>query len=466
MTSSSGTFKYKLLIALIATEILSTFETAMIFAALRYMIEDFGSPGAVGWTITSFLLSAAVSAAVCSRLGDMYDRRKMMLLVVGFSIVGSVVAGSSSSLAGVIVGRVIQGGAGAIFPLCVGILRDQVEGRTMPTYLGILTAVLSVSGGLGLLLGGVLVDYLTWHWVFYTNALVGVVAWSLIYLFVAPNKTSSAQPQTNFAGGLLFVPAIVLVLLALNKSTSWGWTDTRTLTMLGLGAVLMCIWVRSELIAREPLLNIRLLMNREILLVILSAAILGMTWNQFQQVWSILLQQPSETGAGLGLSASVAGLVLQPQTLMALVGGPVAGWVFIRYGARSSMVFGSLVLSASWGAAMFYHQSIPFIVLLMVFMGVTSAFLYAMLPIVIAQEAPPERTSEVTGMMAVVRATATSVGAQVVAYLLSTSTVTAPDGNGNFPDSQAYMITMGYIAGGIFLVCLMYLVFSRVKKAS
>lgn len=130
------------------------------------------------------------------------------------------------------------------------------------------------------------------------------------------------------------------------------------------------------------------------------------------------------------------------------------------------MVFGSLVLSASWGAAMFYHQSIPFIVLLMVFMGVTSAFLYAMLPIVIAQEAPPERTSEVTGMMAVVRATATSVGAQVVAYLLSTSTVTAPDGNGNFPDSQAYMITMGYIAGGIFLVCLMYLVFSRVKKAS
>lgn len=462
MKAGMGTFKYKLTSAMIAAEVLSTFETAMIFAALRFMIEDFGSPGAVGWTITSFLLAASVSAAIFGRLGDMYDRRKMLLLVIGFSIVGSVIAGSASTLAGVIVGRIIQGGAGAVFPLCVGILREQVEAKSLPIYLGILTAILSVSGGLGLFLGGVLVDNFAWQSIFYANALVGVIAWVAVYYLIPPSKGSNAvAPGTNFIGGLLFVPGLVCCLLAINKSTAWGWMSLQTLSLLAVGVIFLVSWVRSELNAKEPLLNIRLLLNREILLVNLTAAILGLTWNQFTQFWSILLQQPTATGAGLGLSASVSGLVLQPQTLMAFIGGPLAGWFYIRHGTRSSMVVGATVLALAWIAAMFKHDTIPFIIMLMIFMGLSSAFLYAMLPIILAREAPIERTSEVAGMMTVVRGTATGIGAQIVAFLLSSSTVPAPDGTGNFPDSFAHGLTMGYIAAGSVLVVVMYLFFSK-----
>lgn len=461
MKASVGSFKYKLTSALVAAEVLSTFETAMIFAALRFMIEDFGSPGAVGWTITSFMLVASVSAALFSRLGDMYDRRKMLLLVIGFSVIGSVIAGASSTLAGVIVGRIIQGGAGAVFPLCVGILREQVEAKSLPIYLGILTAILSVSGGLGLFLGGVLVDNFAWQSIFYANAAVGIIAWVSVYYLVPPGKSSNAVPGTNFIGGLLFVPGLVCCLLAVNKSMAWGWMSLQTLSLLAVGVTFLVSWVRSELRAKEPLLNIRLLLNREILLVNLSAAILGLTWNQFTQFWSIFLQQPTATGAGLGLSASVSGLVLQPQTLMAFIGGPVAGWFYLRYGTRSSMVVGALVLGLAWIAAMFKHDTIPFIIVLMVFMGLSSAFLYAMLPIILAREAPIERTSEAAGMMTVVRATATGIGAQIVAFLLSSSTVPAADGVGNFPDNFAYGLTMTYIAAGSALVAVMYLCLSK-----
>lgn len=460
MAQSEG-FKYKLMGALVAAEVLSTFEVSMAFAALRFMIEDFGSPSAVGWTITAFLLSGAVSAAVFGRLGDMFERRRVLLIVIGLSVLGSLIASFWPTLIGVIIGRIIQGAAGGIFPLCVGILREQVEPKSLPLYLGMLSAILTVSGGLGLLAGGVLVDHFTWHWIFYANAAVGIAAWIIVYAFVPRGSASGAAAGTNYLGGMLFIPAIVMIMLGLKKSTEWGWDSSLILLLMGGGLLFLCAWIWSELRSSQPLMEIRLLKNREITLVVLCAALLGLTWNQFQQIWSILLQQPVETGAGLGLSASMAGLLMQPQTLMAFIGGPIAGWFSLRYGIRSSMAFGALLLSSCWLVAMFYYGSVPFIVGLMIVMGASSSFLFAMLPIIIARVVPAERTSEVTGMMTVVRGTATGIGAQVVAYLLSISTVSLADGGGQFPDSFSYAVAMGYIAAGVFLVFICYLFFSK-----
>ncbi|MCK9564391.1 MAG: MFS transporter, partial [Bacteroidales bacterium] len=390
-----------------------------------------------------------------------YDRKQVLLGVITLSIIGSLVAGASDSLAGVVIGRTIQGSAGAILPLCVGILREHVDRKPLPIYLGVLTSIITVSAGLGILLGGVLVDYLTWHWIFFTSALAGVIAWLAVYFLIPPGITKQAEPGTNFLGGILFAPAIVCLLLAITKAPAWGWTDALTLALLAIGGVLLVAWGRSELNARVPLLNIRLLLHREILLVNIATILLGLTWMQFQQVWSILLQQPVSTGTGLGLSASLAGLVVQPQTAMALVGGPLAGWYFMRHGTRSSMALGALVLALAWFAAMLKHDSIAFIVLLMLVMGISSAFLFALLPVIVTRSAPEDRTSEAMGMMAVMRTTAMSIGAQLVAYLLNTSTVPSPDGGGNFPDDAAYRLAMGFIATGILLISVLYALFYR-----
>ncbi|MYM62358.1 MFS transporter [Pseudomaricurvus sp. HS19] len=453
-------FQYKLVAALVAAEILSTFEISMAFAALRFMIQDFGSPSAVGWTITAFLLSGAVSAAIFGRIGDMYGRKRVLLLVLAISVTGSLIASLWPTLSGVIIGRIVQGAAGGIFPLCAGILREQVDSKVLPIYLGILSAILTVSAGLGLLVGGLLVDTFTWHWIFYVNAAIGIFAWFAVAVGVPTGARSKLESGTNYLGGILFVPAVVMIMLGLKKSGDWGWDNAGTLGLVAGGLIVGTGWVWSELRASKPLMHIRLLKNRELLLVVLCAALLGLTWNQFQQIWSILLQQPVATGEGLGLSASMSGLILQPQTLMALVGGPVAGWFAIRYGIRISMAFGTLLLSASWVAAAINHTSIPFILLLMVTMGISSAFLYAMLPIIIARVAPMDRTSEAIGMMTVVRGTASGIGAQVVAGLLTVSTVADPQGGGFFPDRFSYQLAMGYIAGGIFIVFVLYLFLS------
>ncbi len=451
-------FKYKLMTAMILVEILSTIEITMIYAALRFMVEDFDStPVAVGWTITSFLLAAGVCAAIGGRLGDIYGRKQVLLIIIPVAILGAIIAGNASTLVGVVVGRTLQGITGAIFPLLIGILRENIDRHSLPLYIGILTAIATVSAGLGLLLGGVLVDYLNWRWIFHSIAALGVVALISAYFILPPTSPGQPQPGTNFFGGLLFVPGLVCLMVALNEGKSWGWTNWLTLSLLLAGVAFMVVWVRSELKAKVPLLNIRLVASREMRLAMVATILLALTWQQFGQTWSLLLQQPRETGAGLGLSASMAGLLMQPQTLMALLGGPLAGLCMIRYGVRNSILLGSLVMASSWFAAMVEHEAILFILLLMLTFGVSSAFLFSVFNTSVAQAAPEHRTSEAVGMLTVVRQISNSIGTVIVFYLLSVSTVTGPDGSGEFPDRFSYLLTMGYIAAGSVLIFIMYL---------
>ena len=451
----------KITLALLAAEVLAMIEITMIYSAMRHLVQDFGSPEAIGWTITGFLLASAVSAALFGRLGDMVDRKRLLLLVMAVSIGGSLIAGSIATLAGVIVGRTIQGFAGAIFPLCIGILREHVEPRRLPMFVGVLSGVMTVSAGLGLLLGGLIVDHLSWRWIFFTTALVGAIAWICVYVLVPTGKASTLERGTNFIGGLLFAPGIACLLLVLTKGQQWGWAEISTLSLFVVGASLLVAWIRSELRAPKPLLELRLLLDRNMLLAIVATILFALSWMQFGQVWSLLLQQPVSTGAGLGLSASAAGLVMQPQTFVALIGGPLAGWCMLRLGTRASFAGGALVLAGAWVAAIFWHDTIPVVVLLMVIMGLGSSFVVALTVTAVAQAAPKVRTSEAIGIMTLIRTLANSVGAIAVFYLLGISTVPGPDGRGHFPDAFSYGLTMSYIASGLALIGVLYLVFHR-----
>ena len=259
MTASaekSPAWAIKLMLALWCAEILSAFELSMLYAALRFMIADFGDPEAVGWVMTSFLLTSAVSAAICGRLGDLFGRQRVLLIVIALSIIGSLIAAFSSTLEGVIVGRVIQGTAGAIFPLCIGLVRENVKPESAPIFIGTLAATLTVTMGMGIFLGGVIVDTLNWHWIFFAGALAGVVAFVAIKSWL-PDKsgdTKTIAAKTNFLGGILFAPAIVCLRLGITKAPAWGWISPLTLITIGVGFGLLLIWVRSELRAESPLL--------------------------------------------------------------------------------------------------------------------------------------------------------------------------------------------------------------------
>ncbi|MDB6060343.1 MAG: transporter [Verrucomicrobiaceae bacterium] len=446
---------WKLMLALLAAEILSAFELSMLYAALRSMIGDFGNPTAVGWVMTSFLLASAVSAAICGRLGDMFGRQRVLLVVIVFSIAGSLVAGFATTIGMVVLGRVIQGTAGAIFPLCIGLVRENVRAESAPVFIGTLAATLTVTMGLGTLVGGVIIDYLNWHWIFFAGAISGVVALFAITFWLPASPRKPYDRRTNLLGGVLFAPGIVAVLLGISKATSWGWSDPKTLGCIAGGAALLAAWIISELRAESPLLDVRLLANRRVLLVNLGSAVLGITSFQSLQIWSILLQQPPSTGMGLGISATLAGAVLFPQTLIALIGGPCAGWLIARYSGRISMALGAGVMVLAWTALALKHDELLFIVVGLTVLGFGISMFYSSVPIVIAQSVPIERTSETSGMMIVIRSTAMGIGAQVVASLLHTAPGhAAVTGVASYPDQAAYFRVFFYVIAGSLLMIL------------
>lgn len=254
----------------------------------------------------------------------------------------------------------------------------------------------------------------------------------------------SAEVLAAFELAMLY-PALKVMVADFGDVEAVGWV--------------MTVWIKSELHAEVPLIDVRLLANRQVLLINLGSVVLGLTSFQSMHVWSIVLQQPEATGIGLGASATISGLALLPKTLIALVAGPVAGWLISRYSGRVPMAAGSIVMTAAWIVLIFKHDSIALIAITLTFLGLGMSTFYACIPILIAQSVPMHRTSEASGMMIVIRATAMGIGAQVIAVLLNSSTQ-AYEG-ANYPDETALTRVLLYVIAGTVLQLIIAL---RLKR--
>ena len=163
-------------------------------------------------------------------------------------------------------------------------------------------------------------------------------------------------------------------------------------------------------------------------------------------VRSILLQAPQWTMVGLGVSATVAGLAKLPSNILATFAGPLSGWLTGRGGGRMAMVIGGGITTAGWLLAYALHDDLLTVILVLCVISFGTTMLFAVAPTIIADAAPPERTSEVSGMLAVVRGLCMGIGAQLVTTLLASDTVTQAGGTETYPSEAAFGLTILVIA--------------------
>jgi len=159
-----------ILIVLVIAEITSAFEVGMMYAALATVMREFRDPAGTGWLITGFLLVGSVSAALCSRLGDLYGRKRLVLLMLACAISGSLIAAFAPNLPLLIAGRAVQGFSVALLPLCIGLVREHLPAARVPVGIGWLAAMASFSAGAGIVLGGWVADELGWRSIFWFSA--------------------------------------------------------------------------------------------------------------------------------------------------------------------------------------------------------------------------------------------------------------------------------------------------------
>ena len=432
-----------LIAALWVAEMASAFESAMVLAALKALIADFGNPAKVGWLITGFLIVGTVSAALLGRLGDIYGRRRCMIIVLVIGALGSLISALAPNFEILLLGRLMQGATGAILALSIGIVRENLPADKVPGGIGLMISGASVGSALGLVVGGVIVDNFSWVGIFYASiafCVASIIA-ALFYIPVSPRNVPSTK--VDWFSGILFAPGVVMVLIYLTGGKAMGWSNPTLLALLAGGVLLIIWWLRQSLISSNPLIAVRSFANRNIAVTTLVSALAALSTMQILVVFSLLMQAPTWTGIGLGLSATAAGLVKLPSNLSAVFAGPLGGWITGRGGGRLALVLGGLITTSGWILALINSSSALIVGAELIIIAFGTTMLFSVAPTIIAQSAPADRVSEVTGMIGVVRGMFMAVGAQMVTTLLATQSITR--GNETYPTADAFHLAIGVI---------------------
>jgi MFS family permease len=428
------------MLPLVLAEVTSGLEVAMIFAALKTLLEIYRDPVLIGWLVTGFLLVAAASAAICGRLGDLYGRRRILLIVLAFTIAGSLLSAFADDIRWIIAGRCVQGLSGAILPLCYGLAREHLPAEKVPLGVSIITGTAAVSGA-GLLIGGVIIDNAGWHHIFTASAAVALVSFVAIFVGLPKSRTVPVTGRLDLLGGILFPLGIVLLLMAVGEGRDRGFGDERVLAMAGAAIAILVFWLWHELRHPNPMISVRLLANRNVAVAHLCMILVAGAAMQTVQVFPLLMQQPVWTGAGLGLAATLVGVLKLPESLLAFFGSLWSGFATQRQGPWVPMLVGGTVAGLSWLSLALLPINVWTVIGVGMLMALGTSTLYATLPNIVVTSVPAERVSEAAGFLSVTRTTFKAVGAQLTSVLLSLSMVSDPSkGPGAFPSAVTYDI--------------------------
>jgi MFS family permease len=437
---------WKLLFPLMVAEVVGALELTMIYAAMRSLIADFGSASAAGWLVTSFMLSAAAGAAMFGRIGDLLGRRRVLLFVLVLAAAGSLVSAVMQDLAWVIAGRAMQGAAGAIIPLCYGIARERCEPSRLPFAISLLAAASSIASAFGLVIGGIIIDHFDWTMIFKVTTVLGVLAAVCVALMVSKDRQWNPHVmREDLLGGLLFVPAAVFLLLAIDNIGHVALHDDMTYIYGALAVLSLLVFVWRELTVANPLIEVRLLGTRAIGMA--NALYIALALGAFQggQIMALFGQQDPATGAGLGLSATAAGLLLLPANLITAAIYPLVAKVCNTHGPRLTASIGFLLIIVGFGSLLVWNDNVALVMALLVIQSIGLGTVYVTIPMVVVSASPVDRVSESTGMMSVIRATAMAIGAQTVATLLSTSGGHGSGAPAVFPSAGDYATVFVFV---------------------
>src|SRR3954471_15795215 len=185
----------------------------------------------VTWTLTAYLVAAAVCTPLVGRMGDIYGKRRLLVSSLTAFALGSVIAALSSHLWVVVGGRVVQGIGGGIFPLCFAIIRDEFPREKIGRAVGLMSAIAGIGGGLGLILGGLIVDHASYHWIFWLGAVMGAGAAVCAHVLV-PESPIRTPARLDLPCAVLLAVGLTLPLIAISQASRVGWGSVRTLGLI------------------------------------------------------------------------------------------------------------------------------------------------------------------------------------------------------------------------------------------
>ncbi|MFL3869647.1 MFS transporter [Streptomyces griseobrunneus] len=377
------------------------------------------------WVITATLLAAAVSTPVAGRLGDMYGKRRMLLVSLVPLVLGSAVCALSSSVIPMITGRGLQGFGMGVVPLGISLLRDVVPAEKLGPSIAIMSASMGVGGALGLPFAAAVAENTSWRVLFWVVAVLALAVGALIAALVpADRPAAAAAGHFDLPGAIGLGAGLIALLLAVSKGADWGWSSVTTLTLFAAALVLLPAWARWELRLRDPLVDLRVTVRPQVLMTNTASVLVGFAMYAQSLVIPQLLQLPEATGYGLGRSMLAMGLWMAPAGLMMMVMSPLGAKLSAAKGPKVTLAVGSLVIAAGYGLSVpLIDSGSPWSLLLVTLVCNSGVgFAYGAMPALIMSAVPASETASANSFNALMRSIGTSFAAAVIGVVLARMT--------------------------------------------
>ncbi|MBE7434437.1 MAG: MFS transporter [Anaerolineales bacterium] len=314
---------------------LASMESTVVATATPTIVGELGGLSHFSWVFSAYMLASTTTVPLYGKLSDLYGRRRLYIFAMVLFLIGSVLCGQANSMTQLILARGLQGvGAGGIMPLAFILIGEMFSLQQRTKMQGFFSGVWGVSSILGPLLGGFLVDSLSWRWVFYINIIPGLMAAGLVAYAWRDVIIGAEKPSVDYAGAVLLMTAIVTLLLALLDDS--GLFDKWA--MIGVSVILFIalFWVESH--AADPILPLELFRGKLFSTAIVHGIFSG--WALFGSISFI----PLFVQSVLGTSATQAGITISPMLLGWVASSIIGTRILLKVGYRRLAIIGTFLL--------------------------------------------------------------------------------------------------------------------------
>jgi EmrB/QacA subfamily drug resistance transporter len=390
---------------------LATVDSSIVNVALPTLVKNFDTKFAVvQWIVLSYLLTLATLMLSIGRLADMIGKKPIYLGGMVLFTIGSLLCGLSPSVYWLIGFRILQAiGAAMMVALGTGILTEAFPPEERGKALGMAGGIVSIGIITGPTLGGVLIDLISWHWIFFVNIPVGIIGSFLVMHYLPNTKPLRGQHFDFFGAGTLFI-SLIAFLLALTIGQKFGFTDRKIVSLFIIWAIFFMLFLLAELCSRQPMVDFRLFKN------ILFSLNLFTGFISFVSIGGIILLMPFYLENVLSFSPHQVGLLMAVVPLAAGFTSPVAGMLSDRFGTRRISTIGlTLMLSGFFSLlSLSSHTNTLGYLLRFLPLGLGIGIFQSPNNSAIMGAAPKERLGVVSSLLSLTRALGQSAGIAVL----------------------------------------------------
>jgi EmrB/QacA subfamily drug resistance transporter len=352
------------LIGLMISTFLSAIEGTIVSTAIPKIASDLGGVQMISWVVSIYLLSMVVTTPIFGKVADLFGRKPVFMIGTVVFLLGSILSGLSQTMEQLIIFRAVQGiGAGALIPVTFTIIGDVFQYEQRAKIQGLISAMWGVAGILGPITGGLLVDYVSWRWIFYFNLPFGIL--SLILILSALHEGFVRKKHhIDYWGVLTFTVSMTCFLYALLQGgTTFPWNSPMIIGLFMLSLVLGIIFFFIEWKSPEPMLPLKLFANRIIAVSNLSGFLISFV------LVAVSFYIPLWVQGVYGEGATFSGLIIVPMTITWPISAALCGKLITKFGIRVITLLGMILIICSSISLAFASAYLPMHWVLALLMG-------------------------------------------------------------------------------------------------